>query len=124
MPGLSARQKQKQGRYNRLAGRLAEGLAVCALRLGGWRVLARNNKTSGVEVDILCRKGHTLAVAEVKYRKTRPQAHVALAPAQRDRLQRALAWWQGHLGHTGPVQLDVLLIYPHPPFFERHTQGL
>ena len=64
---------------------------VCALwlRLKGWRILARNLRLAGAEVDILARRGGTVAVVEVKQRPDTTAALRALGPAQRRRLARA-----------------------------------
>lgn len=49
-------------------GRRGETLAAWVLRLSGWRILARRVKTRGGEVDIVARRGRTLAFVEVKWR--------------------------------------------------------
>ena len=52
-------------------GRGAETLACWYLRLQGWRILARRARVPGGEVDIVARRGGTLAFVEVKARATR-----------------------------------------------------
>ena len=54
-------------------GRGAETLACWYLRLKGWRILARRARVPGGEVDIVARRGKTLAFVEVKARAT-PEA--------------------------------------------------
>jgi len=49
-------------------GRGAETLACWYLRLRGWRILARRARVPGGEVDIVARRGRTLAFVEVKAR--------------------------------------------------------
>jgi len=51
-------------------GRGAETLACWYLRLKGWRVLARRARVPGGEVDIIARRGRTLAFIEVKARSS------------------------------------------------------
>jgi putative endonuclease len=51
-------------------GRGAETLACWYLRLKGWRILARRARVPGGEVDIVARRGRTLAFVEVKARAT------------------------------------------------------
>ena len=51
-------------------GRGAETLACWYLRLKGWRILARRARVAGGEVDIVARRGRTLAFVEVKARAT------------------------------------------------------
>ncbi|MCL6728492.1 YraN family protein [Sphingomonas hankyongi] len=59
-------------------GRGAETLACWYLRLKGWRILARRARVAGGEVDIVARRGRTLAFVEVKARATEDAAAFAL----------------------------------------------
>lgn len=59
-------------------GRGAETLACWYLRLKGWRILARRARVPGGEVDIVARRGRTLAFVEVKARATEEAAAFAL----------------------------------------------
>ena len=59
-------------------GRRAETLACWYLRLRGWRILARRARVPGGEVDIVARRGRTLAFVEVKARATADSAGFAL----------------------------------------------
>lgn len=59
-------------------GRGAETLACWYLRLKGWRVLARRARVPGGEVDIVARRGKTLAFVEVKARASEEAAAFAL----------------------------------------------
>jgi putative endonuclease len=59
-------------------GRGAETLACWYLRLRGWQILARRARVPGGEVDIVARRGRTLAFVEVKARATEEAAAMAL----------------------------------------------
>lgn len=59
-------------------GRGAETLACWYLRLLGWRILARRARVPGGEVDIIARRGRTLAFVEVKARATIEAAAMSL----------------------------------------------
>ncbi|HEX7931392.1 MAG TPA: YraN family protein [Sphingomicrobium sp.] len=59
-------------------GRGAETLACWWLRLRGWRILARRARVPGVEVDIVVRRGRTLAFVEVKARASEEAAAMSL----------------------------------------------
>lgn len=61
-------------------GRGAETLACWYLRMKGWRILARRARVPGGEVDIVARRGRTLAFVEVKARLTEQDAAIALDP--------------------------------------------
>ncbi|WP_226017310.1 YraN family protein [Novosphingobium sp. FKTRR1] len=94
-------------------GRSAEVLAAWWLRLQGWRILARRQRLGVGEVDIIARRGRTVAFVEVKWRN-----HPALLRQAVDvrRLHRVVAAAQG-LAHrfAGPqddLRVDVILIAP------------
>jgi putative endonuclease len=59
-------------------GRAAETRACWYLRLRGWRILARRARVPGGEVDIVARRGRTLAFVEVKARSSDAAAAFAL----------------------------------------------
>ena len=69
-------------------GRFGESLCGWRLRLAGWRIVARDVRTPVGEIDLVCRRGRTLAFVEVKARRGPVDADV-LPPAQRRRIVRA-----------------------------------
>lgn len=66
-------------------GRKAEKLAAWWLQLKGWRILARRARVPGGEVDLVARRGRTLAFVEVKARSSEHAAGLSL---DRNRLRR------------------------------------
>jgi len=70
-------------------GRRAEDLSALALRVKGYRILARRFRCPAGEIDIVARRGATLAVVEVKARASIDRAMEALSARQRNRLERA-----------------------------------
>lgn len=76
-------------------GRRAESICVILLRLTGWRILARRmtaRRGTGLgEVDIVARRGATVAFIEVKARADFDTAAEAVTPLQRGRIVRAAA---------------------------------
>lgn len=71
------------------AGHGAERLAILYLRLKGYRIVARRYLVKGGEIDIIARRGATIAFVEVKRRATMDEAMIAIEPAKRRRMARA-----------------------------------
>lgn len=82
--------KQRANRF----GRHAEALACALLLLKGYRILVRNLRVPVGEIDIIARRGRTLAFIEVKARSgDGGTAAEALSPRQRRRIVRAAGWF-------------------------------
>lgn len=84
------------GRDRRAAlafGRRAEWLAALVLMAKGYRILARGYRVNGGEIDIIARRGRTIAFVEVKARPEIEAAMAAITPAKRARLSRAASVW-------------------------------
>ncbi|MBU6267145.1 MAG: YraN family protein [Sphingomonadales bacterium] len=94
-------------------GRKGEGLAVWYLRLTGWRILARRLKTPRGEVDIVARRGRTVAFVEVKWRARRAELSQAIDAY---RLRRVVAAAEGlasrFLQPGDDLTIDVILVAP------------
>jgi len=69
-------------------GRWAELASAVCLMLKGYRIIARGVRTPVGEIDLIVRRGRTLAFIEVKARRDRGTAD-ALTPRQRRRIVRA-----------------------------------
>jgi len=70
-------------------GKRGERLCAWLLRLKGYRILGRNVRTPMGEIDILARRGHVLAVIEVKSRAELMAAGESVTPEKQRRLARA-----------------------------------
>jgi len=68
-------------------------MAALALRLRGYRILGRREKTPLGEIDLIAVRGHRLAFVEVKQRATRDAAEAAVTATQRERIRRAAGLW-------------------------------
>ena len=94
-------------------GRRAETLACWYLRLRGWRVLARRARVAGGEVDIVARRGHTLAFIEVKARATSGAAEFALDDLRLRRVVTAAERLAPRYMRAGDdVRIDAMFMVP------------
>lgn len=107
---MSRRNRRKAQRR----GRWAETLCVAVLMLRGYRILARRMRCPVGEIDILARRGRSLAVVEVKARATLRQAAEAVTPGQKKRLVRAAAWAVSGRPELAAldIRFDVMLVAP------------
>lgn len=91
-------------------GRAGEALAAAYLELAGCRIVARNVRLGGVEVDLVVDDGPARVVVEVRLRSRADYGGAAatLDGAKRARLRRAAAALE-QLGAREP-RIDVIAI--------------
>ena len=94
-------------------GRGAEAIACWVLRLKGWRILARRARVPGGEVDIVARRGRTLAFVEVKARATEQSAAFAVDEWRLRRVVVAAERLAPRYMQAGDdVRIDVVFVVP------------
>lgn len=101
-------------RNSYMLGLRAETLAALLLRLKGYRVLARRYPAPVGEIDIVARRGRTLAFVEVKARPSLELALEAIRPFQRARIQRGAEAFLSRHPHLAGLDLrfDAVLVVP------------
>ena len=94
-------------------GRRAETIAAWWLRLHGWRIVAQRARNPRGEVDLIARRGKTLAFVEVKARVA--EHNLALA-IDKSRLRRVAAAAESMIPQYGKgaenIRIDVILVAP------------
>ena len=95
-------------------GKWAEMLCILDLSLRGYRVVARRRRYPVGELDIVARRGGTLAVIEVKARRSVEDAANAVSVRQRQRIGRAADWFAAEHPALAALQrrYDVMLVAP------------
>jgi putative endonuclease len=95
------------------SGRRAETLACWWLRLKGWRILARRVKTPLGEVDVIARRGRTVAFVEVKARSSEREAALALDEYRLRRVAAAAGALAHRYAREGDVtRIDAMFVVP------------
>ena len=76
-----------------LRGHWAEHVAFMILVFKGYRLLARRYSASGGEIDLIVKRGDTIAFVEVKRRGAMDDALIAIGAQKRERFSRAARAW-------------------------------
>ena len=90
-------------------GAAAEALAAQFLQARGIRIVERNYRCRGGEIDIIAREGSTLVFVEVRLRRSTPSA-ASITPTKRRRLSFAARHYLGRLGREPPCRFDAILL--------------
>lgn len=106
----SAEQRRRAHR----AGHWAERLAAALLILKGYRILARRFAAHGGEIDIIARRGVTVAFVEVKRRATADAALAAIGAEKTGRFSRAADAWlaRNRWACDRVLRADAILVAP------------
>jgi putative endonuclease len=100
----------------------SEHLVAQALADQGWRILARNFRIVGAELDIVAQKGATLAIVEVKARAKRPNTmadvETLLPQRKRDALHRGGLAYLTTLSLTpSTIRFDLAIVWGNGPSY-------
>ena len=94
-------------------GRRAEALAALWLQLKGWKILGRRVRTPVGEVDLVARRGRTVAFVEVKARATAAEAGFALDEYRLRRVAAAAEALAHRYAREGDdIRLDAVFVIP------------
>lgn len=93
-------------------GKAGEDRASSFLARCGYRVLARNVRVPGGEIDAVCLDGPTLVIVEVKRRDSRTfgTALRAVDARKRARLRRAAADYAQIVAPSATIRFDIVTL--------------
>ena len=92
MRGQAERRTERR-REAHIYGLRAESIAALLLRLKGYTILARRFVVSGGEIDLVARRGDSIAFVEVKARADLEVAAIAIGATKQRRISRAARVW-------------------------------
>ena len=99
--------------HRRTLGAQGEALAAAHLAREGYRIVGRNVRAEGVELDLIAARGSLRVFVEVKTRLSRRLGlpEEAVDRRKRERLVRgAAAWMRQHRVRGGSVRFDVIAV--------------
>jgi putative endonuclease len=93
-------------------GRKGERRAAWHYRLRGYRILARNARLPGGEIDLVVKRGSILVIAEVKTRQTRSagEGYEAVTRAKCEQMIRLGDLWAARHPEA-QLRYDILSLY-------------
>ena len=114
MPDTRGMQETGKRRKAHGLGLSAETFAAWSLRLTGWRILQHRYTTKAGEIDLIAKRGKTVAFIEVKARKSRQAAMEAVTPASQRRIVRAAKIFVSEHPKAGffTLRFDVVIVRP------------
>ena len=120
MPTSKLVDAKERRRATYLRGHSGETLALLAMMLKGYRPLARRFSASGGEIDLILRRGDTIAFVEVKARATLDAARTAINAKKRARFSRAVRAWIARNPRYGSMTLRADAVFVAPRTWPRH----
>jgi putative endonuclease len=111
----------RQAAYRR--GLRQEALAAWWLRAKGYRILAQRYKTPYGEIDLIARRGCTLAFIEIKARATPEAAAHAISPHQQARIRQAAERFLQERPVLAACQMRFDAVFCCPGRWPQHVPG-
>lgn len=104
-----------------LRGRGAERLALLWLLAKGYRPLVRRYSAAGGEIDLIVRRGGTIAFVEVKARNDMDAALTSIDATKRRRFSRAARAWLSRNPGQASLTFRADAVFIAPGAFPRHV---
>jgi putative endonuclease len=104
-------------------GQIAEAVALLCLMAKGYRPLARRYAAAGGEIDLIVRRGGTVAFVEVKARGRMDDALTAITPAKRRRFSRAARAWLARNPWAAGKTWRADAVFVAPRRWPRHVEA-
>jgi len=117
---VTAARPAKARRRAHLFGLRAESIAALLLRLKGYQLLDRRFAAAGGEIDLVARRGETIAFVEVKARDDLNAAAEAITTAKRHRIGRAARVWLARNPWAAALNLRGDAVFVAPGRLPRH----
>ncbi len=101
----------------------AETVAALWLRARLFTVLERNYRVNGGEIDIIAKRGRTIAFVEVKARGALEDAAISITPQKQRRFRRAANRWLATHAWAAGFTLRADAIFIAPGKLPRHVEN-
>jgi putative endonuclease len=119
--GASPDERTNRRRGAHLYGVKAESIAALLLRLKGYRILARRFVVSGGEIDLIAKRGDSIAFVEVKARADIEVAAISISATKRRQIARAARVWLARNPWAAGLALRGDAVFVAPGRLPRHA---
>ncbi|GJE19235.1 YraN family protein [Methylobacterium marchantiae] len=103
-----------------LRGQSGETFALLAMMLKGYRPLGRRFSANGGEIDLILRRGDTIAFVEVKARASLDAARIAIDAKKQVRFSRAVRAWIARNPRHKAMTFRADAVFVAPRTWPRH----
>ena len=114
-------ERTKRRRSAHALGLNAESIAALLLLFKGYSILARRFAVSGGEIDLIARRGRSIAFVEVKARGDLDSAASSIGGVKRRRIARAARVWLARNPWAAELSLRGDAIFVAPGRLPRHA---
>jgi putative endonuclease len=116
--------RRPKARFASTIGRRAERLALLWLAAKGYRPLARRFGGKGGEIDLIVKRGRTVAFVEVKARGAIEDAVIAITPQKRRLVESRIRQWLAKNPWAMDCHLRADALFIAPWRWPRHVPGV
>ena len=116
--------RSRRARRSGITGRRSEWFAILWLAAKGYRLLARRFGGKGGEIDLIVKRGRTVAFVEVKQRGTLDDALIAITPEKRRLIEARIRQWLGQNPWAMDHHLRADAVFLAPRRWPRHVPAV
>ncbi len=111
---MTGQARSRRARRSGITGQRAEWLAILWLGLKGYRPLARRFGGKGGEIDLIVKRGRTIAFVEVKARGAMDEALIAITPEKHRLVELRIRQWlaQNPWAMAHHLRADAVFLAP------------
>lgn len=122
--GRTRETRSRRARRSGITGARAEWVAILWLAAKGYRLLARRFGGKGGEIDLIVKRGRTVAFVEVKARATIEESMTAITPQKQRLVEIRIRQWLAQNPWAMDHHLRADAIFLAPRRWPRHVPGL
>lgn len=115
--------RARHDRKTRRRGLVGEWVAATYLIVQGYRILERRYRTRHGEIDLIVRRGGTIAFVEVKVRPSLDLALLSISPRQSRRIVNAASLWLAGQDRLEDLDLRFDVIAVTASAIPAHVEG-